>query len=79
MRIFLLFLVAGAGTAAIGNQIGDNLTVLAGVVLVALTLWVGWRRRPHALGSDGRWTCKNGHASPGGSRRCRMPGCGSLR
>ena len=77
--MFVLFMLGGAGTAVVGYQAGNPLAVLGGVALVALTLWVGWVRHPHTVGSDGRWTCKNGHSSPGGSRRCRMPGCGSLR
>lgn len=77
--MFGILLLAGAGAAVIGHQIGNPMALLAGVVLVALTLWVGWLRRPHAIDGDGRWTCKNGHSSPGHARRCRMGGCSARR
>lgn len=69
MRIFLLFLVGGAGTAVIGNQTGNAMALLVGVALVVLTLFLGWRYRPHHI-VNGRWTCRAGHSCPAGMRRC---------
>lgn len=68
--MFAVFLLIGAGIAVIGNRTGTPMAVLGGVVLVALTLLVGWLRRPHQIGRDGRWTCARGHSTPASRHRC---------
>lgn len=67
--MFAVFLLIGAGIAVIGNQTGDPAAVLGGAAVVAVTLLVGWLRRPHQV-SGGRWTCRRGHSTPAGRSRC---------